>query len=319
MGSGTSTNAPRSPHSRKHWRTRPRESGGILNEEARRGPASLGVRCSTQPHVSAAATKFLQENQHLRSIGDYALHLKQLDPYLGDLPLASVHMGTLRPFIEARRSKAQDQVNQSCARLVRHILKLAASEWLDENNLTWLARAAQDQAAAGDGRAEPYPVVGRAGAVVSAVAEALARMALFKVNTGCRDAEVCGLKWAWEVPVPELNTSVFPDPRFEGQERGRAAGGAEPVAKSVIDSVRGEHDEYVFVVPRSTDRTPCTTPAGRKRASARASRRCVCMISSTRSGGDCVQRACRSRIGRICSVTAPDASPRTTRPRSWRT
>lgn len=37
----------------------------------------------------------------------------------------------------------------------------------------------------------------------------LARMALFKVNTGCRDQEVCGLRWEWEVPVPELDTSVF--------------------------------------------------------------------------------------------------------------
>ena len=34
-------------------------------------------------------------------------------------------------------------------------------------------------------------------------------MARFKVNTGCRDAEVCGLRWEWEVEVPELETSVF--------------------------------------------------------------------------------------------------------------
>jgi len=34
-------------------------------------------------------------------------------------------------------------------------------------------------------------------------------MALFKVNTGCRDQEVCGLRWEWEVEVPELETTVF--------------------------------------------------------------------------------------------------------------
>ena len=34
-------------------------------------------------------------------------------------------------------------------------------------------------------------------------------MALFKVNTGCRDQEVCGLRWEWEVAVPELETTVF--------------------------------------------------------------------------------------------------------------
>jgi hypothetical protein len=39
------------------------------------------------------------------------------------------------------------------------------------------------------------------------------RLALFKVNTGCRDQEVCGLQQAWEVPVPELHTTVFLVPR----------------------------------------------------------------------------------------------------------
>ena len=50
----------------------------------------------------------------------------------------------------------------------------------------------------------------------------LARMALFKVNTGCRDQEVCGLRWAWEVAVPELDTCVFLIPGYKvknGDER----------------------------------------------------------------------------------------------------
>jgi hypothetical protein len=34
-------------------------------------------------------------------------------------------------------------------------------------------------------------------------------MALFAVNTGCREQEVCQLRWKWEVPVAELETSVF--------------------------------------------------------------------------------------------------------------
>ena len=34
----------------------------------------------------------------------------------------------------------------------------------------------------------------------------LSQMALFKVNTGCREQEVCGLRWEWEVEVPELET-----------------------------------------------------------------------------------------------------------------
>ena len=37
----------------------------------------------------------------------------------------------------------------------------------------------------------------------------LARMCLFKINTGCREQEVCRLRWEWEIKVPELETSVF--------------------------------------------------------------------------------------------------------------
>lgn len=37
----------------------------------------------------------------------------------------------------------------------------------------------------------------------------LQTMALFKVNTGCREQEVCKLRWDWEISVPELGTSVF--------------------------------------------------------------------------------------------------------------
>jgi hypothetical protein len=31
-------------------------------------------------------------------------------------------------------------------------------------------------------------------------------MALFKVSTGCREEEVCKLRWGCEIPVPELST-----------------------------------------------------------------------------------------------------------------
>ena len=65
-------------------------------------------------------------------------------------------------------------------------------------------------------------------------------MALFKVNTGCRDAEVCGLKWEWEVSVPELNTSVFLIPGSKVKNGDERLVVLNRVAKSVIDSVRGE-------------------------------------------------------------------------------
>ena len=59
-------------------------------------------------------------------------------------------------------------------------------------------------------RAQPYPLSWDEQArFFQELPTHLARMALFKVNTGCRDQEVCGLRWEWEVTVPELGTSVF--------------------------------------------------------------------------------------------------------------
>ena len=76
-----------------------------------------------------AATKYLNENRHKHRICDTALHLKQLDPYIGDLPMESVHMGTLQAFIKARRSQRIKikSINLALG-VVLHILNLAASE-----------------------------------------------------------------------------------------------------------------------------------------------------------------------------------------------
>jgi integrase len=74
----------------------------------------------------------------------------------------------------------------------------------------------------------------------------LQKMALFKVNTGCREAEVCGLRWEWEIEVPELDTSVFVIPEEHVKNREERLVVLNKVAKAVIDEMRGAHHEHVF-------------------------------------------------------------------------
>jgi integrase len=74
----------------------------------------------------------------------------------------------------------------------------------------------------------------------------LARMALFKVNTGCREQEVCGLRWDWEETIPEMGTSVFVIPAYAVKNRKPRLVVLNRVAKSVVDEVRGVHPEFVF-------------------------------------------------------------------------
>jgi integrase len=71
-------------------------------------------------------------------------------------------------------------------------------------------------------------------------------MALFKVNTGCREAEVCALRWEWEEPVPELKSSIFIIPAYTEKNRTRRVVILNSEAKSVIDQLRGQHPEFVF-------------------------------------------------------------------------
>jgi len=74
----------------------------------------------------------------------------------------------------------------------------------------------------------------------------LARMCLFKVNTGCREQEVCQLRWDWEVQIPELNTSLFIIPEELVKNREDQLVILNRVARSVVEEVRGIHADYVF-------------------------------------------------------------------------
>ena len=195
-----------------------------------------------------AATKFLEENLHLHSIGDYATHLKQLDPFIGETPLENVHLGTLQPFIEARRKQGIKikSINLALG-VVRRILNLAARLWRDENGMTWLDTSPLIQMLKVTDARKPYPLSwDEQSKLFQELPGHLARMCLFKVNTGCREQEVCQLRWDWEIQIQELNTSLFIVPEELVKNREDRLVILNRVARSVVEEVRGIHPDYVF-------------------------------------------------------------------------
>ncbi|ANO52149.1 tyrosine-type recombinase/integrase [Woeseia oceani] len=195
-----------------------------------------------------AASKYLNENQHKKRIADEALHLKQLDPFIGDLELRAIHIGTLQPFIEMRQKAGikSKSINLALG-VVRHILNVASSEWLDATGLTWHEHPPKIKLLKVTDARRPYPLsCDEQTRLFRKLPGHLARMALFKVNTGCREQEVCSLRWEWEIEVPELDTSVFliPEEKVKNGEERLVV--LNRVARSVVESVRGEHDTYVF-------------------------------------------------------------------------
>jgi integrase len=74
----------------------------------------------------------------------------------------------------------------------------------------------------------------------------VADAALFAVNTGCREQEICQLRWEWEVKVSDLDTSVFVLPETMTKTGTERVVVLNAIAKRVIDSRRGIHKEFVF-------------------------------------------------------------------------
>ena len=133
-----------------------------------------------------AATKYLLEHQHKASIACDGLFFRQLDAYIGDLRLDQVHDGTLQGFVEDRRKEGRKTKTVNLAfSVVRRVLNLAARKWRDTHGLTWLQTAPLiSMLPVTDARA-PYPLSGDEQRLLfQALPAHLARMALFKVNTG---------------------------------------------------------------------------------------------------------------------------------------
>lgn len=196
-----------------------------------------------------AAIRFVREYQHKRSIKSDVGRLKGLMPDLGHLPLDRIHRGVLQPWIDKRKTEgvSAGTINHGL-KIVRRIVNLAATDWMDEFGLTWLAVAPKIRLLPDKEKRPPYPMTwDEQSRLLMELPDHLASMALFAVNTGCRDGEVCGLRWEWEVKVPELDTSVFMIPGTRVKNGDERLVVLNRVAESVVNSQRGRHPTHVFV------------------------------------------------------------------------
>lgn len=213
-----------------------------------------------------AATRFLIEYKDQPSIGLSATYLEQLHPYIGHLPVTHINDTTLAPFIKDKQKStvlengkvkppvSNRTINIALQRVVR-VLNLCARKWRDDEMRPWLDTVPMITMMDEKTSRKPYPMSWEEQSILFAELPAhLQTMALFKVNTGCREQEVCKLRWDWEIAVPELGTSVFLIPaNFGGRhEKAGVKNGDErlvilnSVAKSIIDRQRGQSKEWVF-------------------------------------------------------------------------
>lgn len=206
----------------------------------------FGVR----PEVTfeSAAAKYVLDHQSKKSLRNDIQRLRDLVEWIGEVPIRRIHQGTIHSWQESRlkEGKAPGTINHGI-KLINRILKLASSEWVNEYGLTWLEHRRTLRLLPDRNKREPYPISWlEQTKLFNELPEHLRFMALFAVNTGCRDQEVCRLRWDWEVPVPSLKTSVFIIPGTETKNGDDRLVVLNRVAASVVESCRGSHERFVF-------------------------------------------------------------------------
>lgn len=194
-----------------------------------------------------AALKYVREYAHKRSIKRDVQDLKALDPFIGKMPLNQVHSGTLQGFIAARRKAGikSGTVNRSLA-VARRILRLCAELWRDEYGMTWLETAPMLPDVDWKDSRDPAPITWtEQNRLFQEFPEHLKDLAEFSVHTGCREAEVCALRWEWEVSLPD-NGFGFILPASETKNGCDRLVVLNATARAVVNRQRGKHEEQVF-------------------------------------------------------------------------
>jgi len=205
-------------------------------------------RRHARPLFSDCAKRFLLESKHKRSATDIAWHVRVLLRYVGDLEVRKVHDETLQPLVEARLAGgvSATTVNRTLE-VARAILHRAARAYRDEDGLPWLEIAPPLITMLRESPRLPHPLTWEEqDALFRRLPDHLGHMALFAVNTGLRDANLCGLQWSWELPIPELARSVFVIPAEAFKSRRPHVAVLNDAAWSIVQTQRGKHPQWVF-------------------------------------------------------------------------
>lgn len=208
-----------------------------------------------------AAAKYLIEckARQVRTLPMISRHVLDLLPYIGTVPMRDVCNDVVEDFKLDRQCEGvkNSTINRSLE-VVRTTVIRAARVWRDDGK-PWLSTAPLIEML--DEKAQkrsPYPITWSEQAkLLMRLPGHLQQMVEFSVNTGARDSNVCGLRWEWEVPVPDIKRSVFIIPAgFFKSERPHVLV-LNDVAWDIVERQRGGHPEFVFTyTPAGDDKRP---------------------------------------------------------------
>jgi integrase len=205
-------------------------------------------RANTRPVWAECAARYLIESTSKRSVETIAWHIRLLLPYIGQLQVCHIHDDTLYSFKESRLEEgvSPTTVNRSLE-VVRTTLIRAARAWRDEYGNPWLSTEPPLITMVKESRRKPRPISwDEQDRLFAELPEHLKPMVLFTINTGLRDNNVCGLRWAWERPIPEIERSVFIIPPEEYKTAVGHVVILNDEAWRIVESQRGKDEVFVF-------------------------------------------------------------------------
>jgi integrase len=219
-----------------------------LDIEIARVRCDLARKAHARPTFTDCAARYLAQSRSKRSIEVIKWHVALLQSYIGDFEPQRIHDHTLEPFVKARLADGASAttINRSLE-VVRTILNRAARSYRDGDGRPWLEAVPPLITMLPESPRLPYPITWKEqDTLFRKLPTHLGRMALFAVNTGLRDSNVCGLQWTWEVAVPELERSVFVIPPEAFKTKRPHVVVLNDVAWSIVEAQRSLHPIWVF-------------------------------------------------------------------------
>jgi len=194
-----------------------------------------------------AAARYVTEFAHKKSLDCDISALKSVMPYIGHLHLQSIHSGSFDTFVRDRKSKgvSAGTLTRDLA-VIKQVLSLSVRLWRDDIGRPWLDTMPILPKISGEKR-KPRPIsFSEQELLLKSLPDYLAEMALFALNTGLRDQEICGMKWLDECKVNGLDTSVFVITEERAKNSRERIVPLNSVAMSIVNKRRGNGSEYVF-------------------------------------------------------------------------
>jgi integrase len=219
-----------------------------LRVEVERVDIDLARRTHARPLFRDCAARYLAQSWGMRSLEAMRIHVQQLLPHIGHLEPRQVHDATLASFVAERLSKRASPTTINRSReVVRTILHRAARSYRDDDGRPWLEAVPPLITKLRECRRAPYPMTWEEqDRLFRRLPAHLQRMAIFAVNTGLRDSNVCGLQWSWEALLPEIGRGGFIVPAEEFKSKRDHVVAMNDAAWSVVQSQRGLHPSWVF-------------------------------------------------------------------------